>query len=90
MGSEKTGKHFAILADRHHGEDSIGLLVRSSGADEMTGLIEADPDLYYWPKYYGAAGWLGLRLNRPDTDWAGVEEWLARSWRSCAARTPLF
>jgi phosphoribosylglycinamide formyltransferase-1 len=84
VGSEKTAKHFAILADRHHGEDSIGLLVKASGADEMTGLIEAQPDLYYWPKYYGASGWLGLRLNRPDTDWEDVRDWLERSWRACA------
>ena len=42
----------------------MGLLVKSSGADEMSGLIEAQPDVYYWPKYYGASGWLGIKLNR--------------------------
>lgn len=84
VGSEKTAKLFAIIADRHHGEDAIGLLVKSSGADEMTGLIEARPDVYYWPKYYGASGWLGLKLNRPDTDWEEVAAWLQRSWGACA------
>ena len=84
VGSEKTAKHFAILADRHHGSDAIGLLLRSSGADEMTGLIEAQPDLYFWPKYYGASGWLGLTLNRPDTDWEQVRDWLQRSWQASA------
>jgi phosphoribosylglycinamide formyltransferase-1 len=84
VGNAKTAKLFAIIADRHHGEDAIGLLVKASGPDEMTGLIEAQPDLYYWPKYYGASGWLGLKLNRPDTDWEQVREWLERSWRACA------
>lgn len=84
VGTGKTPRHFAILADRHHGEDAIGLLVRASGADEMTALIEADPALYYWPKYYGAGGWLGLKLNRPDTDWENIRDWLERSWRDCA------
>ncbi len=84
VGTEKSAKLFAIIADRHHGEDAIGLLVKSSGADEMTGLIEARPDTYYWPKYYGASGWLGFKLNRPDTDWDEVSEWLQRSWRACA------
>ncbi|NJC05935.1 phosphoribosylglycinamide formyltransferase-1 [Sphingomonas kaistensis] len=84
VGSEKSAKLFAILADRHHGEDAIGLLVKASGADEMTGLIEARPDTYYWPKYYGASGWLGFKLNRRDTDWDEVGEWLQRSWRACA------
>jgi phosphoribosylglycinamide formyltransferase-1 len=84
VGSEKTAKLFAILADRHHGEDAVGLLVKASGPDEMTGLIEARPDLYYWPKYYGASGWLALKLNRSDTDWDQVRDWLQRSWAACA------
>ena len=82
-GGEK-GKLFAIIADHHHGEDAIGLLVKASGPDEMSGLIEAQPDIYYWPKYYGASGWLGVKLNRRDVDWDQVAEWLERSWRACA------
>jgi phosphoribosylglycinamide formyltransferase-1 len=82
-GGEK-GKLFAIIADHHHGEEAIGLLVKASGPDEMTGLIEAQPEIYYWPKYYGASGWLGLKLNRRDVDWDQVREWLERSWRACA------
>lgn len=83
VGGEK-GKLFAIIADRHHGEKAVGLLVKASGPDEMTGLIEAQPDIYYWPKYYGASGWLGVKLNRRDVDWDQVREWLERSWRACA------
>jgi len=82
--SDKNAKLFAILADRHHGEEAVGLLVKASGPDEMTGLIEANPDSYYWPKYYGASGWLGLKLNRRDLDWSMVSEWLERSWRNAA------
>ena len=78
------GKLFAIIADHHHGEDAVGLLVKASGPDEMTGLIEAQPSIYYWPKYYGATGWLGIKLNRRDVDWNQVREWLERSWRACA------
>jgi phosphoribosylglycinamide formyltransferase-1 len=83
VGGDK-GKLFAILADHHHGEEAVGLLVKASGADEMTGLIEAQPEIYYWPKYYGASGWLGIKLNRRDVDWNQVSDWLERSWRSCA------
>ena len=84
VGGEKNGKLFAILADRHHGEDAVGLLVRASGPDEIGGLIEAQPDIYYCPKYYGASGWLGIRLNRRDVDWDQVRDWLERSWRASA------
>ena len=85
VGGDK-GKLFAIIADHHHGEDAIGLLVKASGADEMSGLIEAQPDVYYWPKYYGASGWLGIKLNRRDVDWDQVSEWLQRSWELAAPR----
>ena len=84
VGATKTPKLFAIIADHHHGEEGVGLLVKASGADEMTGLIEAHPDIYYWPKYYGAGGWLAIRLDRRDVDWDHVSEWLERSWRACA------
>jgi phosphoribosylglycinamide formyltransferase-1 len=83
VGGEK-GKLFAIIADHHHGEEAVGLLVKASGPDEMTGLIEAQPEIYYWPKYYGASGWLGVKLNRRDVDWEQVRDWLERSWRACA------
>ena len=83
VGGEK-GKLFAIIANHHHGEEAVGLLVKASGPDEMTGLIEAQPGIYYWPKYYGASGWLGLKLNRRDVDWEEVSDWLERSWRACA------
>ena len=85
VGGDK-GKLFAIIADHHHGEEAVGLLVKASGADEMTGLIEAQPDVYYWPKYYGASGWLGIKLNRRDVDWDQVSEWLQRSWELAAPR----
>jgi phosphoribosylglycinamide formyltransferase-1 len=85
VGGEK-GKLFAIIANHHHGEEAVGLLVKSGGPDEMTGLIEAQPDIYYWPKYYGASGWLGIKLNRRDVDWDQVRDWLERSWRACAPR----
>jgi phosphoribosylglycinamide formyltransferase-1 len=83
VGGDK-GKLFAIIANHHHGEEAVGLLVKASGPDEMTGLIEAQPDVYYWPKYYGASGWLGIKLNRRDVDWDQVRDWLERSWRACA------
>ena len=84
VGSASSGKFFAILWTRHHGEDSVGVLVKCSGQDEMAALIEADPDLYFRPAYYGPSDWVGLRLDRPGTDWDHVAQWLATSWRHCA------
>jgi len=86
VGGEKSGKFFAYVSVRHHGEDAVALLVKTSGADEMNALIEAEPDIYYRPAYYGASGWIALRLDRPGVDWDHVAEWLGKSWRAVAPK----
>lgn len=85
VGSSSSDKFFAILWQRHHGEDSIGVLVKCGGQDEMAQLIDADPDQYFRPQYYGPSNWIGLRLDRAGVDWAHVAEWIGRSWRVCAS-----
>ncbi len=86
VGSEKSGKYFAHFADQHHGHEAIALLVKTDSLDEMMTLIDQNPDLYFKPAYYGASGWIGLKLNRPDTDWDHVADWLAQSWRRSAPK----
>ncbi|MDZ7588560.1 MAG: phosphoribosylglycinamide formyltransferase [Parasphingorhabdus sp.] len=86
VGPEKSGKFFAYVSINHHGEDRIALLVKTSGADEMATLIEAEPDIYHRPAYYGASGWIGVRLDRPAVDWDHISDWLRRSWASVAPK----
>jgi phosphoribosylglycinamide formyltransferase 1 len=86
VGSEKTGKFFAYFSDQHHGSDAIAVLVKTSGMDELHALCEQQPDVYHKPAYYGAAGWIGIRLNRAGVDWEHVTDWLERSWRSVAPK----
>lgn len=82
----KSGKYFAYFSDRHHGEDAVALLVKTSGQDELSALIERDPQTYYRPAFYGAAGWVAVRLDRPETDWEHVGDWIARSWAAVAPK----
>ena len=84
VGSQSSGKFFAIMWNRHHGEESVGLLVKCSGQDEMAQLIEAEPDLYFRPAYYGPSDWIGIKLDRPRVDWDHVADWLQRSWLAMA------
>ena len=84
VGSHSSGKFFAIMWNRHHGEESIGLLVKCSGQDEMAQLIEAEPELYFRPAYYGPSDWIGIKVDCPRTDWDHVAEWLQRSWLAMA------
>jgi len=80
VGSESSGKFFAIMFDRHHGEDSVGVLVKCGGQDELGHLVETEPDVYFRPAYYGASDWVGIKLDRSDVDWDHVADWLRRSW----------
>ncbi len=84
VGSQSSGKFFAIMWNRHHGGESVGVLVKCSGQDEMAQLIEAEPDLYFRPAYYGPSDWIGIKLDRPRVDWDHVASWLQRSWLAMA------
>jgi phosphoribosylglycinamide formyltransferase-1 len=79
------GKKFAYVSLDHHGDGKTALLVKISGADEQTQLIENDPERFYRPAYFGD-GWIGIRLDLGGTDWDDVGAWLARSWRSVAPK----
>ncbi|OYU14831.1 MAG: phosphoribosylglycinamide formyltransferase [Alphaproteobacteria bacterium PA4] len=80
------GKFFAYFSYDHHHDGVTGLLVKASGLEEQAQLIENDPDLYYRPAYLGPSGWIGIRLDSGDIDWAHIEGWLARSWRASAPK----
>jgi len=84
VGSKSSSKFFAIMWNRHHGEEAVGVLVKCSGQDEMAQLIEAEPDLYFRPAYYGPSDWIGIKLDRPRVDWDHVASWLQRSWLAMA------
>ena len=84
VGSEKSGKFFAYFNDQHHGSEHVALLVKAGGIDELETLVEAQPQAYFKPAYYGASGWIGVILNRPGLDWDTVGDWLERSWRAVA------
>ena len=86
VGEGKSGKYFAYFSDRPHGHERIALLVKTSGMDELHALVEDQPDTYFKPAFYGASGWVGLILDRPDLDWGDVDAWLQRSWRAVAPK----
>lgn len=90
VGGEKSGKFFAYFAYRHHGSEHIALLVKTSGMDELSSLVENQPETYFKPAFYGASGWVGIALNSSSSgagaDWGHVEQWLSRSWRAVAPK----
>ena len=80
------GKMFAYFWHHHHGDDVTAAIVKTSGTEEQAMLIEMEPDLYYRPPYFGPSGWVGIHLDRPDTDWDRVADRVAISWELVAPR----
>lgn len=80
------GKFFAYFSHNHHGDDRTAALVKLSGVEEQAMLIEADPDIYFRPAYFGPAGWVGIRIDLAETDWDQVAERITQSWRMVAPK----
>lgn len=80
------GKFFAYFWHDHHGDGITAVHVKTSGREEQDMLIEMDPDFYFIPPYLGSSGWIGLRLDQPDTDWDRVRDRIGVSWALVAPR----
>ncbi len=77
------GKKFAYVSLDHHGDGKTALLVKISGIEEQTMLIDADPDRYARPAYFGD-NWISIRLDLGDVNWDYVDAWLRKSWIAIA------
>lgn len=78
------GKTFAWFIHDHHGAGITAVAIKTSGPDEQAMLIEAEPELFYRPSYLAPSGWIGLRLDVPETDWDQVEARIGQSWALAA------
>jgi len=76
------GQAFAVYGGGTKGPDHVrhdhGLLVHVDD-DERPARI-ADPR-FFVPAYVGPKGWLGVDVDRPDTDWTEIDELLDASFR---------
>ncbi len=80
------GRIFAWFMHDHHGIGITAVAVKTSGADEQAMLIEGDPELYYRPAYLAPSGWIGVRVDLPETDWDHIADRVAQSWALVAPR----
>ncbi|HEU4968724.1 phosphoribosylglycinamide formyltransferase [Sphingomonas sp.] len=80
------GKMFCYFTHDHHGDGIVAIIVKTSGPDEQAQLIDQDPDVYYRPAYFGPSGWIGVRLDTPDTDWDHIADRIELSWKLVAPR----
>ena len=75
----------AMMDDHHHGGDHYGVTLPAAPGVQGE-LIGRDPDRFYWPKYVGPSGWVGVRLDT-GVDWDEVEELIGDAFRLKAPKT---
>jgi hypothetical protein len=78
-------KTFVMYADQHH-DDRVGFWC-AAGPGVRDALLASDPDRYFYPPYVGHRGWLGVRLDVPDVDWAEIGEIVTDAYRTIAPKS---
>lgn len=79
------GRMFCYFSENHHSVGVLSAIVKTSGPEEQTHLIEDEPDIYYKPAYFGVSGWIGVRLTAA-TDWDSLQARIEASWTMVAPK----
>ncbi len=56
-------RSFATVWDSHHGDGRFAVLC-AAPAGMQAALVDADPERFFVPPYFGHRGWVGFRLDR--------------------------
>ncbi len=74
---------FAMLSEHHRDDGRMSLWVPVAEGLQPV-MIEEAPDIYFYPRYVGAGGWIGILLDQIKDD--ALESHLREAHRIIAAR----
>ena len=80
------GKMFVNFVDDHHADGRLAVWCKAM-PDDQRRLVASAPDRYFVPPYVGVRGWVGVRLDRPDTDWIDLAIVIEQGWTEIAPPT---
>jgi hypothetical protein len=81
-------KVFAMMDTYHHNAAHLGFWCPApAGAQEV--LVASAPERFYRPPYVGGKGWLGVKLDVPETDWDEVASLVEQAYRTVAPKKVL-
>ncbi len=80
-------KTFATFHDGGYDQGRRSVWIKAPDGAQAA-LISADPERFFRPKYFGPAGWVGVRLEG-EVDWAEIRELLAQGYRLVAPKRAL-
>jgi len=64
----------------HHGVAGAAAWVKAHRENQDL-MVSAAPERFFVPPYVGPSGWIGVYLDRPDTNWKELEDLLWDAWR---------
>lgn len=76
---------FVMFLDEHHDDGRIAAWCKATH-EEQRRLVAEDPDQYFVPPYVGVSGWVGVRLDRPQTDWIALSMIAENGWTAVAPK----
>lgn len=91
---ESTGEHasfsvrdkkFAYFLNDHHDDGIVSVCFRTESGQNKV-LLASDAARFYSPAYIGPRGWVGLRLDLGEIDWAVVTDFVTDSYRLTAPK----
>jgi hypothetical protein len=77
------GKMFLTFVDDHHGDGRIAVWCKAT-PDEQRRLVASHAARFFVPPYVGPKGWVGVRVDGPETDWIELAILVEEGWRSVA------
>lgn len=75
------GKMFLAFVDSHHGDGRLGVWCKAS-LQEQRALVASSAERFFVPPYVGVKGWVGVRLDHPETDWVELAILVENGWSS--------
>ncbi len=75
-------KTFVMFSTNHHGGPLGFWCPAPFGAQDA--LMTSDPERFFRPPYVGHRGWLGVRLDLTENDWAEIEQIVREAYRLVA------
>ncbi len=76
---------FLTFVDDHHGDARMAVWCKAE-PEEQKRLVASSPERFFVPPYVGVRGWVGVRLDHPETDWIGLAMLVEAGWVSVAPR----
>lgn len=80
------GKMFVAFTNNHHNDGRLAVWCKAT-PDEQRRLVRDDPARFFVPPYVGVKGWVGVRLDHPETDFIELSVIVENGWLSVAPKS---